>query len=294
MIVPTPVEYSPEDTHLEPTRGSGTVLKIRPTRGWVSLNLPDLWHYRELIYFLTWRDIRVRYKQTVLGAGWAILQPILTMVVFSIFFGKLAKMPSDGIPYPLFSLCAIVPWTFFANGMNQASNSLVGAAHVIKKIYFPRLSLPIATIVACLVDFGISMVVTLVFMATYGVYPSAKMLFLPAYLLLAFAIALGVGLWLSALYVQYRDVRYIVPFLVQFWMYATPIAYPSSLLKGVWRDIYALNPMVTVVEGFRWAMLGATPPNQAMVTLSCAVTLVVLLTGLFFFRRVERTFADIV
>ena len=225
---------------------------IRPSRGWISLNLRDLWEYRELLYFLTWRDVKVRYKQTVLGAAWAIIQPFFTMVVFSVFFGKLAKMPSDNIPYPIFSYAALVPWTFFANGLSQSSSSLVASANLIKKVYFPRLVVPISSVISGAVDFVLAFVVLLGMMLYFGTVPTWNVLWLPLLLLLALVTSLGVGLWLTAMNVQFRDVRYAVPFLVQAWMFATPIAYPSSLLDEPWRTLYGINPMAGVVEGFRW------------------------------------------
>lgn len=269
------------------------VIRIEPSRGWVGLKLRELWEYRELLYFLIWRDIKVRYKQTVLGAAWAIIQPVMTMVVFSIFFGRLAGIPSDGIPYPLFSFAALVPWTFFANGLTQSSNSLVGSGHLITKVYFPRLIIPISAVTSGILDFAIAFVVLIGMALYYGVHPGWGLLALPLLVLLAFVTALGVGLWLSALNVEYRDVRYVVPFMTQFWMYATPIAYPSSLLPGRWRVLYGINPMVGVVEGFRWALIGTNPPG-AMIYVSAATAIVLLLGGAFYFRRMERTFADIV
>ena len=234
------------------------VLRIEPSRGWVSLRLGELWLYRELLYFLTWRDIKVRYKQTALGATWAIIQPFLTMVVFSLFFGRLAGVPSNGLPYPIFSFAALVPWTFFANGLTQSSNSLVGSANLIKKVYFPRLAIPIATILSGVVDFCLAFLVLLGMMFFYGIMPTVHIVWLPCFLVLTVMTSLGVGLWLTALNVHYRDVRYVVPFLVQIWMFATPIAYSSSLLDSYprWQTLYGLNPMVGVTEGFRWALLG--------------------------------------
>lgn len=270
------------------------VVVIEPSRGWVALKLGELWHYRELLYFLVWRDVKVRYKQTALGATWAIIQPFFTMVVFSLFFGRLAKMPSDGVPYPIFSYAALVPWTFFANGLSQSSNSLVGSANLITKVYFPRLTIPIATVLSGVVDFAIAFAVLLVLMMYFGIVPTLNLIWLPAFLLLALVTALGVGLWLSALNVEYRDVRYVVPFLTQFWLFATPIAYPSSLLQEPWRTVYGLNPMVGVVEGFRWALLGTKTAPGPIVAASSAMALVLLLGGAFYFRRMEKTFADIV
>jgi len=267
---------------------------IKPSKGWVSLNLRDLWGYRELLYFLTWRDIKVRYKQTVLGAAWAIIQPFFTMVVFSLFFGQLAKVPSDGIPYPIFSYAALVPWTFFANGLNQSSNSLVGSANLITKVYFPRLVVPLSAVISGVVDFVLAFAVLLGMMAFYGLWPTSAVIWLPLLLLLALVTALGVGLWLSAMNVQFRDVRYAVPFLIQFWMFATPIAYPSSLLAQPWRTIYALNPMVGVVEGFRWALLGIQTSPGPVIIVSALAALATLVSGAFYFRRMEKTFADVV
>jgi len=270
------------------------VVDIAPSRGWVSLKLNELWEYRELLYFLTWRDIKVRYKQTALGAAWAIIQPFFTMVVFSLFFGKLAKIPSDRIPYPIFSYTALVPWTFFATGLANASNSLVGSANLIKKVYFPRLAVPIATVLSGVVDFALAFIVLVGMMLYYGIHPGIAVLWLPAFLLLALVTSLGVGLWLSALNVQYRDVRYVVPFITQFWMFATPIAYPSSLLSQKWRTIYGLNPMAGVVEGFRWALIGKTPAPGPLILASALAALAILVSGAFYFRRMERTFADVV
>ncbi len=269
-------------------------LRIRPSRGWTSINLRELWEYRELIYFLVWRDIKVRYKQTVMGAGWAIIQPFFTMVVFSLFFGRLANMPSDGVPYPLFAFTALVPWTFFANGLTQSSNSLVGSAHLITKVYFPRLAVPIATVLSGVVDFLLAFVVLITMVLAYGSLPSANVIWLPLFLLLALATSLGVGLWLSAMNVQFRDVRYIVPFLTQVWLFASPIAYPSSLLSEPWRTVYALNPMVGVVEGFRWALLGSGSAPGPAVAVSGLVALLLLASGALYFRRMEKTFADVV
>jgi lipopolysaccharide transport system permease protein len=288
MIVDTQ-RQTPATTGLEqPT------IRIEPSKGWVSLKLRELWEYRELLYFLVWRDIKVRYKQTVLGAAWAVIQPFFTMVVFSIFFGRLAKIPSDGIPYPLFSFAALVPWNFFASGLSQSSDSLVGSANLIKKVYFPRLAIPIATVLAGVVDFVIAFGVLLILMIYYRVAPGIHVLWLPLLFLLAFVTSLGVGLWLSALNLQFRDVRYTVPFLVQFWMFASPIAYPSSLLHEPWRTVYGLNPMVGVVEGFRWALLRTNTAPGPIVLVSAAMALVVLIGGAYYFRRMEKCFADLV
>src|ERR1051325_1056564 len=267
---------------------------IEPSRGWTSLKLGELWEYRELLYFLAWRDIKIRYKQTALGLAWAVLQPLITMLIFALFFGKLAKMPSDHIPYPLFAFAALVPWTFFANGLTQASNSLVGSANLIKKVYFPRLVVPISVVLAGVVDFFLAFTVLLFVMAYYRVVPTINIVWTPLLLLLAFTTSLGVGLWMSALNVKYRDVRYVVPFLVQIWLFATPVAYPSSLLREPWRTIYGFNPMVGVVEGFRWALLGANTAPGLMVLASAVAAVLILVTGAFYFRHMEKIFADVV
>jgi lipopolysaccharide transport system permease protein len=269
------------------------VLRIGATTGGMAFKLRELWEYRELLYFFVWRDLKVRYKQTLLGASWAIIQPFLTMVVFSLFFGRLAGIPSDGVPYPIFSFAALVPWTFFANGLTQGSNSLVGSAHLIKKVYFPRLALPIATIVAGIVDFGLAFLVLMGMMVYYGMVPTANVVWLPLFLLLAFATSLGVSLWLSAANVLFRDVRYLVPFLTQLWLFMTPIAYPSSLLPEPWRTLYGINPMAGVVEGFRWALLGSTSAPGPMIAVSVVIALFLVASGAYYFRRMEKTFADV-
>ena len=268
--------------------------EIRPTRGWVGLNLKQVWAYRELLYFLTWRDIKVRYKQTVLGIAWAIIQPLFTMLVFSLFFGRLAKIPSDGLPYPLFAFAALVPWAFFSNALLMSSNSLVENANLLKKVYFPRLVLPVATVMSGLVDFLLAFALLVVFMLCYGIQPTGNLVFLPFLLLLAAITSLGVGLWLSAMNVQFRDVRYAIPFLTQIWMFSTPIAYPSTMLDEPWRTVYGINPMVGVVEGFRWAMLGTATSPGPMLAVSSLVSVLLLVSGLFYFRRMEKSFADVV
>lgn len=270
-------------------------LRIEPSQGWVSLKLRELWEYRELLYFLTWRDIKVRYKQTVLGAAWAIIQPFFTMVVFSLFFGGLAKVPSDDVPYPIFSYAALVPWTFFAYGLQQSSNSLVMSANLLKKIYFPRLVIPISSVISGVVDFVLAFLVLLIMMLVYGIFPTINVVFLPFFVLLAFVTALGVGMWLSAMNVQFRDVRYTIPFLTQFWMFATPIAYPSSLIENdLLRALYGINPMTGVVEGFRWALLNTDTAPGPIVIVSSAVAVGLLISGMYYFRRMEKTFADVV
>lgn len=267
---------------------------IRPSKGWGSLNLREHWDYRELLYFLTWRDIKVRYKQTVLGAGWAILQPFFTMVVFSIFFGYLAKMPSDGIPYPIFAYTALLPWQLFAHALTESGASLVTNQQLLTKVYFPRLIIPVSAVLAGLVDFCIAFVVLLGMMFYYGIVPTAAVSTLPLFVLLSIATALAIGLWLSALNVQYRDVRYTLPFLTQFWLFLTPVAYPSSLLPEPWRTLSGLNPMVGVVEGFRWALLGRSGGPGPLLMVSIAVVGILLVTGVMYFRHVEKTFADVV
>ncbi|MEQ1761689.1 MAG: ABC transporter permease [Pyrinomonadaceae bacterium] len=247
-----------------------------------------------MLFFLVWRDVKVRYKQTALGAAWAIIQPIMTMIVFSVFFGKLGKMPSDGVPYPIFAFAALVPWTLFSAGLMLATNSLVGSSHLIKKVYFPRLIIPIATVLAGVVDFFLAFGVLLVLMVLYGITPTVNIIWLPVFLLMTVATTLAISLWLSALNVQYRDIRYVIPFLTQIWLFATPIAYSSSLLNEPWKTLYGLNPMVGVVEGFRWALLGTNTGPGAMTVLSVGVSLLLLIGGAYYFRRMERTFADIV
>ena len=270
-------------------------LRIEPSKGWVSLKLRELWVYRELLYFLTWRDIKVRYKQTVLGAAWAIIQPFMMMVVFSLFFGRLGKIPSDGVPYPIFSYAALVPWTFFATGLAMSSNSLVSSANLIKKVYFPRLVIPIATVMSGVIDFVLAFVILIIMMLAYGIVPTVNIVFLPLFLILAFMTSLGVGMWLSAMNVQFRDVRYMVPFMTQFWMFASPIAYPSSMIEDdLLRAIYGINPMVGVVEGFRWALLGTETAPGPIIIVSFAAALFLLVSGMFYFRRMEKTFADVV
>ena len=265
-----------------------------PSRGWMSLKLRELWNYRELIYFLTWRDVKIRYKQAALGVSWAILQPLLTMVIFSVIFGQLAKLPSDGIPYPVFSYAALLPWQLFAGALQRAGASLVGNANLLTKVYFPRLAIPISAVAAGLVDFVISFLVLLGLMIYYGIKPTWAILTLPLLVLLALLTALAVGLWLSALNVHYRDVQYLIPFLIQAWMYASPVVYSVGLIpSGKWRLIYGLNPLAGVIQGFRWALLGANPPDELMVV-SVAIVFVLLISGLFYFRRMEKTFADVV
>ena len=270
------------------------MIHIEAAHGWASLKLHELWEYRELLYFLTWRDIKVRYKQTVLGVAWAIIDPFFTMVVFSVFFGKLAEIPSDGVPYPMFSYAALVPWAFFANGMRQASQGLVSNRRLITKVYFPRVAIPIAKVLASAVDFVLAFIILVGMILVYGIVPTVNALWLPLFFLLALATSLGVGLWLSAISVRFRDVFYTVPFLTRLWMFITPIAYPSSLLPEPWRTLYGINPMVGVVEGFRWSLLGTGSTPGPMLVISSLVSLALLVSGALYFQRMERTFADVV
>lgn len=288
------MEASFPETTGRHTTYSDMVTHIRPRSGWATLKLGELWRYRELLYFFIWRDLKVRYKQTILGAAWAVLQPFLTMVVFSIFFGRLAGMASDDLPYAISAYTALVPWTFFANGLTQASNSIVSNAAMVKKTYFPRLTLPVATVLAGLVDFALAFSILLVMMPFYRILPTVNIVWLPLLLLLALLTALGTSLWFAALNVRFRDVRYVVPFLVQFWLFVTPVAYQSDIVPEQWRLLYSLNPMAGVVEGFRWALLGVGEAPGLMVLVSVFVTLFLLVSGLYYFRRVERTFADMV
>jgi lipopolysaccharide transport system permease protein len=260
----------------------------------MDLNLSDLWRYRELLYFLTWRDIKVRYKQTALGAVWAVLQPLLTMLVFSVIFGVLANLPSDDVPYPIFTYTALLPWQLFAFALTQSSTSLVTDQNLITKIYFPRLVIPIASVMAGLADFAIAFIVLLGMLLVYQIPLTLRLLVLPPLILLALVTALAVGLWLSALNVKYRDVRYTLPFLTQLWLYATPIAYSSSLIPEQWRWLYCLNPMTGVVEGFRWALLGKTSPVGSLIFVSAGVVVLLFLGGLIYFKRIEDSFADVI
>jgi len=270
------------------------VVRIEPSRGWVSLKLGELWEYRELLFFLTWRDIKVRYKQTVLGAAWAIIQPVMTMIIFSVIFGQFARLPSDGVPYPIFSYTALLPWNLFAGALTRSTTSVVSSASLVQKVYFPRLVIPVASTLAVLVDFAIAFLVLVGLMFYYGIVPTIATLTLPLFILLALAIALAVGLWLSALNAQYRDVGHAIPFLVQAWMYASPVAYATSLIPERWRTLYALNPMAGVIEGFRWALLGTGQGPGPMLAVSFGMTLLLLVSGALYFRRMEKTFADVV
>ena len=267
---------------------------IRPISGRVPINLRDLWEYRELLYFLTWRDIKVRYKQTALGIGWVVLQPLLLMLVFTMFFGRLVELPSDGIPYPLFTYTALLPWQLFSRALNEGSMSLIAHERVITKTYFPRILLPASAVLAGLIDFGIAFLLMIGFILFYGVHPGLAIFTLPVFVLLVVMTAFGVSLWLAAFNVLYRDVRYVLPFLTQLWMFATPIIYPVSVVPDSWRLLYSLNPMVGVVEGFRWALLGNTSGMDAMFGLSALVVASVLVGGILYFQSVQQTFADVI
>jgi lipopolysaccharide transport system permease protein len=268
-------------------------LVIRPPRKWVPVDLHELWAYRELIAAFTLRDVKLRYKQTGLGIAWAVLQPLLTMVIFTIFFGGLAKIPSNGIPYPLFVLAALLPWTLFSDGLTRSTNSMVTNSNIMTKVYFPRLIMPLASIISPLVDFSVSFIILIAMMVYYGYAPTINIVFLPFFILLALATSLGVGLWLSALNVKYRDFQYTVPFLIQIWMFASPVVYDASLVPASLRMWYGLNPMAGVIEGFRWALLGNGTPST-MVLVSVGVVILILLSGMFYFRRMEQYYADIV
>jgi homopolymeric O-antigen transport system permease protein len=267
---------------------------IEAQSGWVPVRLGELWEYRELLYFFVWRELKIRYKQTLLGVAWAVIQPLFTMVVFTLLFGRLAKVPSDGLPYPVFTFCALLPWQLFSFALTESSNSVVAQQRLLTKVYFPRLLMPLASVCVGLADFAIAFVMLIAMMAYYGIVPGLAALTIPLWTILAMATALGIGLWLAALNVRYRDIRYTVPFLTQVWMYATPVAYASSLIPQAWRPFYALNPMVGVIEGFRWALLGQAPTVSTVLPVSVTAVALLLASGLFYFRRTERTFADIV
>jgi len=275
-----------------PSQPSITV--IRPVQGWGDLGWRDLWASRELLYFFIWRDIKVRYKQTVIGAGWAVIQPFFTMAIFSLFFGLLANMPSDGLPYPIFYYSALLPWTYFAGALQTSTNTIVQHQQVITKVYFPRLILPLSAVLSGLVDFAIAFTILIGMMVFYGIMPTPAALLLPFFLLLAVATALGTGLWLAALNAIYRDVRYAVPFLIQIWMFASPVAYPSSLVPEGWRWLYGLNPMAGVIEGFRWALTGQGQPPGPLLFASAGAVLLLVIGGMLYFQKVEGTIADVV
>ena len=280
-------------TNNEVLSQSEPLITIKPQQGWAALELGDLWRYRELLFLLTWRDIKVRYAQTVLGASWAVLQPLLTMFIFSVIFGQLAKLPSDGIPYPIFTYTALLPWQLFAFSLTNSSQSLVGSQNLVSKVYFPRLVIPIASVLPGLLDFAISFLVLIGMLAYYQIPLTARIFILPLFLLLAVMSALAVGLWLSALNVKYRDIRYVVPFMTLFWQYATPVAYSASLIPAKWRLLYGLNPMTGVVEGFRWALLGSGKID-GMIWISMGIIILLFISGLAYFKRMESTFADVI
>jgi lipopolysaccharide transport system permease protein len=272
-----------------------TTIYIKPSTGLAALNLRDLWTYRELVFFMIWRDIKVRYKQTLLGASWAVIQPVMTMLVFNFLFNGIAKLPTDGIPYPIFSFTALLPWGLFTTALNQASRSLTSNQNMITKIYFPRLVLPVASVLAGLVDFAIAFVILIGLMIFYKVTPAWNVLWaLPLFLLLAVVTALGVALWLSAVNVQYRDVNYALPFITQFWLFITPVAYSAKVISQKWQLVYSLNPMAGVVNGFRWALLGSGNGPDLSLWISAGISILVLVSGLFYFRNMERTFADMI
>jgi lipopolysaccharide transport system permease protein len=283
------------DTALTPAPESEVVL-IRPTRGWAALNLKDLWRYRELTYFLTWRDIKVRYKQTALGIAWAVIRPLVQMVVFTLIFGRIANLDSEGVPYEVFTYVALLPWQLFSKAISDAGRSLVSNRNMITKIYFPRLVIPISTLFGGLVDFAIAFLILIGMMFYFKIQPPAQVWTLPFFLLLSLVASLGVGLWLSAMNVHYRDVNHLLPFLTEVWKYITPVAYSAQYITGKWQFVYALNPMAGVVQGFRWALLGTEMDSAAVmgIVVATVISLVVLVTGLFYFRRMERTFADMV
>jgi lipopolysaccharide transport system permease protein len=276
------------------TSATAPVTLIRARYRWFEVNLMELWEYRELLYFLVWRDLKVRYKQTLIGVAWAVIQPLFTMIVFSIFFGRLAGLPSDGLPHPIFYYTGLLPWTYFANALSQASNSIVAHQQVITKVYFARVLLPIAGVLSGLVDFAIAAAILLVMMFAYGIVPTWNVFWVLPLVFLVILTAVAVSLWLSALNALYRDVRYAVPFLLQFWMFASPVAYPASLVPEHWRWLYGINPMAGVIEGFRWALTGSGPGPGPMMAVSVAVVLIVLVAGFFYFQRMERTVADVV
>jgi lipopolysaccharide transport system permease protein len=267
---------------------------IRPISGWVRINYRDLWEYRELLYFLTWRDVKVRYKQTALGLAWVVLQPLFLMLIFTLFFGRLLQVPSDGVPYSIFTYTALLPWQLFSRALNEASVSLVANERIITKIYFPRVLVPLSAVLSNLVDFAIGLAALAGFMFLYGIQPGLPILALPLFVFLAVMAALGVSLWFAALNVTYRDVRYLLPFLTQIWMFATPIIYPLSVVPKAWRPLYSLNPMVGVVEGFRWSLIGKASSFEPMLGVSAVIVTAVFIGGIFYFHRAEQTFADVI
>jgi lipopolysaccharide transport system permease protein len=287
----SPIDAGPE---YQKATSARDLTIIEPSSGWRAINLRELWRYRELLYFLTWRDVKVRYKQTAIGVVWAVLQPFLTMVIFTVLFGRLAKIGTGSIPYPVFSYSGLLPWTFFASAINLAGLSLVSNANMIAKIYFPRLLMPAAAVLGATLDFCIAFVVLLIMMLYYGIAPGLAAFTLPLFLALAIFTALGISLWLAALNVKYRDIRYVIPFLTQVWLFLTPVLYPSSMIPEKWRLVYGINPMSGVVEGFRWSLLGSEKAPGPMILVSIAVVLLLFVGGLFYFRRMERDFADVI
>ena len=287
------IESESQATKLQPIADI-SVLHIEPSRSWPSVNLQELWAYRELLYFLVWRDVKVRYKQTVIGAAWAIFQPLMTMVVFTVVFRKFGDMPSDGLPYPLFSYAALLPWEYFAKSLNSSISSVVANSHLITKVYFPRLLLPISATLSGIIDFGISFAFLLAMMIWFGFVPTWNALALPFFLLLTILTALSVSFWLSVINVRYRDVGQAIPFLIQLWLFASPVAYPVSVVPAKWRLLYSLNPMAGVIEGFRWALLGKESPDFGVIAVSTIVVVALLFGGIVYFKRMERTFADVV
>ena len=267
-------------------------IRIEPMRGGIELRLGQLWRYRELLYFFVWRDVKVRYKQTAIGVAWVILQPLLSMLVFTLFFGRLAKLPSQGLPYPVFYFAALVPWIYFSTSLVSVTNIVVDNQRVITKVYSPRLILPVSAALSGLVDFCIGFVVLVIFTMSYGIHPGPSILLLPLFLVLAFLTVMGIGLWLSALNALYRDVRYLIPFIVQFWMLASPVAYPSAMVPERYRWLYGLNPMAGVIDGFRWALTGRGQAPSIVLIASTAMVIVALLGGLVFFNRMEGSIAD--
>lgn len=286
--------HKTEDANQDRYFGHTHKTVLRPSSGLLSLNIGEVWAYRELLGLLAWRDVSIRYKQSVAGIGWAIIQPLMTMLVFTVIFGRFAKLPSDGLPYPIFAYCALLPWNYFAQSLSGSSDSLVGSANLITKVYFPRLVLPLSKVIAGLIDFSVAFLILIGMMVWYRIAPTAGILLLPVFMLVAMLGALGVGLWLTALNVKYRDVKYVVPFLVQLWLYASPVAYSTSIVPEKWRWIYGLNPMVGVIEGFRWALLGKSAPDLHMMLASFIAVCLVLGSGILYFKKMEKTFADVV
>src|SRR5256714_9352773 len=282
----------PRSTSLPLPFASSSTIRIEPPRGMLEFRLGEVWAYRELLYFFGWRDVKIRYKQTAIGVLWVILQPVLNMLVFTLFFGRLAKLPTDGLPTPVFYFAALVPWAYFSSALQLTTNVVVDNQRLITKVYFPRLILPVSTVLSGLVDFAIGFAVLAIFTLAYGIKPTLATLWLPMLLLLAVLTALGVGLWLSALNALYRDVRYVIPFVIQFWMFASPVAYPASLVPSRWRWLYGLNPMTGVIEGFRWALTGQGRPPDLVLLASVGMVLVMLFGGLIYFNKMESTIAD--